>query len=163
MTEQDRQTSTNSKRQSIWSIRAGWTPLYFSLFIVQVIAGDAIIIWQEMSLRTHDDAYDTFVGIIQGIGWVGLASAINTFTIIETLEVAMVMAQWIRQKYLEPLKERQRAEWRAEGIEAGREEGRAELIEEMKDWDSRRRESEARGETFDEPPPYLQNGAPEGR
>ena len=101
----------------------------------------------------------------------GLASAINTFTIIETLEVAMVMAQWIRQKYLEPLKERQRAEWRAEGIEAGREEGletgrdegRAELIEEMKDWDSRRRESEARGESFDEPPPYLQNGAPKGQ
>ena len=87
----------------------------------------------------------------------------------------MVMAQWLRQKYLEPLKERQRAEWRAEGIEAGREEGleagreegreegRAELIAEMKDWDSRRRESEARGESFDEPPPYLQNGAPKGQ
>lgn len=57
----------------------------------------------------------------------------------------MFTAMWIRQRFLEPLKERQRAE------------GRAEMISEMKEWDRRRSDAEARGEPFSETPPYLMN------
>ena len=96
------------------------------------------------------------------IGWVGLAAAINTFIITETLEGAMVTAMWIRQRFLEPLKERQRAEGRAEGHAEGHAEGRAELVAQIKEWESRRRDAEARGETFDEPPPYSSNGHANG-
>ena len=67
----------------------------------------------------------------------------------------MVMANWFRQNYLEPLKERQRNE--------GREQGRAELLAEIREWDARRREAEARGETFLEPPPYASNGQDNGQ
>ena len=135
--------------------------MYFYLFTLAVVAGNAAIVWHEVTVRTSDSAYDTWIGIIQGAGWIGLASAIWAFTFTEITENAMVSANWIRQRYLEPLKERQRAEWRAEGLEEGREEGRAamkELVAEIKDWDQRRREAEARGEAFHEPPPYLQNG-----
>ena len=56
----------------------------------------------------------------------------------------MVLADYIRQNLLEPLKERQRAEGHAEG--------RAE----WRDWNERRKKAEAKGEPFDEPPLDLE-------
>ena len=150
----ERRRRLTRERQSMWTVRPTWVSPYFTLFTLQVIVGEAIIVWHEITRASHDSAYEAYVGIIQGIGWVGLAAAINTFIITETLEGAMVTAMWIRQRFLEPLKERQRAEGHAEG--------RAELIEQIKEWESRRRDAEARGETFDEPPPYSSNGHTNG-
>ena len=166
----ERRHRLTRERQSMWTVRPTWVSPYFTLFTLQVIVGEAIIVWHEITRASHDSAYEAYVGIIQGIGWVGLAAAINTFIITETLEGAMVTAMWIRQRFLEPLKERQRAEGRVEGRAEGRAEGhaeghaegRAELIEQIKEWESRRRDAEARGETFDEPPPYSSNGHTNG-
>ena len=149
-------------RQSMWSVNPAFVPLYFALFTLGVIVGTAFIVWYEVGHVTSDSAPDTMVGIIQGVGWVGLASAIGTITLIETLEYAMVMANWFRQNYLEPLKERQRneglelglKEGREQGLEQGREEALTQVKAEIREWDRRRREAEARGERFDDPPPY---------
>ena len=94
----------------------------------------------------------------------------------------MVIADWLRAKYVKPLQEkneairqeriarqeaerqeriaRQEAE-RQERIareEAERErrraEGRAEVIHTWREWNRRRMEAEERGETFNEPEPY---------
>ena len=154
----DNVNSDDQSRQSMWSVRPTWVSPYFILFTLQVIAGEAVIIWHELSRATQDTPFETFIGIIQGIGWVGLAAAVNTFAITEALEGIMVTAMWFRHKFLEPLKERQRAEWRAEALAEGREEGREELIAEINEWEQRRRDAKTRGEPFDEPPPYLQNG-----
>ena len=91
----------------------------------------------------------------------------------------MVMGNWLRQTYLEPLKARQREEGRVKGvkvgyelgvergiergIERGRVEAREELLAEMREWDLRRREADVRGEPFDEPPPYAENGHDNGQ
>ena len=146
-------------RQSMWSVRPALVPFYFAFFTLSVIAGNAFIVWYEVFFVTTDAAPETLIGIIQGVGWVGLATAIGTITLTEIMEHAMVMANWFRQNYLEPLKERQRNE----GREEGREEGRAELLAEIREWDTRRRDAEARGETFSEPPPYASNGRDNGR
>ena len=155
MTDINLSNSDARSRQSMWSVRPGWVSPYFILFTLQVIVGEAVIVWHELFTATQDTPFETYVGIIQGIGWIGLAAAVNTFTITEALEGVMVTAMWIRQKFLEPLKERQRAEGRAEG----RAQARAELIAQINEWEKRRRDAEARGETFDETPPYLQNGS----
>ena len=141
-------------RQSMWSVRPTLVPFYFMFFTLAVVVGNVFIVWYEVSFVTADATPETLIGIIQGVGWVGLATAIGTFTLTEIMEHAMVMANWFRQQYLEPLKERQRNE----GREQGREEGRAELLAEIREWDARRRKAEARGETFSEPPPYASNG-----
>ena len=165
-------------RQSMWSVRPTLVPLYFLLFTLAVVSGKVMFVWYEVKVVTSDGPFETWIGIIQGVGWVGLASAVGAFTLTETMEYAMVMANWFRQQYLEPLKERQRKEGREQGLEegrvagleegrvegreegrvAGRVEGRAELLAEIREWDRRRREAEARNEPFDEPPPYAQNG-----
>ncbi len=132
-------------REPMWAIRPSWGSPYFMLFTLQVVAGIAIVTREHIAVVTEDSTYDTFIGIIRDVVSVGLASAIITFTITEILEGVMFTGMWIRQKFLEPLKESQRAE------------GRAEMIIEMKEWDRRRRDAEARGESFDETPPYLRN------
>ena len=53
--------------------------------------------------------------------------------------------------YLEDMLNRRRARQLAEAEERGRADLSAEIIE----WDARRREAEAKGEPFDEPPPWL--------
>ena len=71
----------------------------------------------------------------------------------------MVLANHLRQRLLEPLKERQRMEGReaglAEGRMEGREEGRAESDAAWRAWNARREKAAASGEPFDEPPPSF--------
>ena len=77
----------------------------------------------------------------------------------------MVLADYLRVKLVDPLREGLRAEGRVEGrvegraegrVEGrveGRIEGRAEAHSIWREWNRRRREAEARGEAFDEPEP----------
>ena len=58
----------------------------------------------------------------------------------------MVLADYLRTKLVVPLQEKLRNEGHAQGRAAERLEWRA--------WNRRRREAEARGESFDEPEPY---------
>ena len=61
----------------------------------------------------------------------------------------MVLADYLRVKLVDPLREGLRAEGRVEG----RAEGRAEAHSIWREWNRRRRDAEARGEAFDEPEP----------
>ena len=78
----------------------------------------------------------------------------------------MVTGEYLRQKLVEPLKEKQRAEGRAEGLAEGLEKGREEGIEaERAAWDAwyrRRIDAESKGEPFDEPPPSLRENSSNG-
>jgi len=48
-------------------------------------------------------------------------------------------------------------EGRKEGLKEGRQEGRYEVQSQWEAWNQRRQEAERRGESFDEPPPGLNN------
>ena len=65
----------------------------------------------------------------------------------------MVLADYLRVKLVDPLREGLRDEGRVEGRAEGRVEGRAEAHSIWREWNRRRREAEARGEAFDEPEP----------
>ncbi len=155
----------SSSRQAIWAAHTSWAATYFALFTLQALLGDVIVIWDELVNGSHQSWVDTYTGIIQGIGIVGIASAINAFVVTEVLRNMMLLSDWVRMNLVEPAIERRReegreegrAEGRKQGRAEGRKEGRAEMILEMKDWELRRQEAEERGEPFDEPPPYLRN------
>jgi len=57
--------------------------------------------------------------------------------------------------YLEDMLNRRRARQLAEAEERGLEKGRADLSAEIREWNARRLEADAKGEPFDEPPPWL--------
>ena len=83
----------------------------------------------------------------------------------------MVLANYLRQNLLEPLKERQRregfeegrklgfpigyAEGREEGMATGIGLGRSESDAKWRAWNERREKAAASGEPFDEPPPSF--------
>ena len=71
----------------------------------------------------------------------------------------MVLANYLRQNLLEPLKERQRREGWEEGRKLGFPIGYAEGIAlsnaKWRAWNERREKAEARGAPFDEPPPSF--------
>lgn len=86
-----------------------------------------------------------------------------TFTLMEVIQRLMVTYDYLMNKYVRPLQEKQRAEGRAQGLAEGREqglaEGRAEAKAELRrlvgEWNQRRLAAAARNEPFDEPHPLL--------
>ena len=71
------------------------------------------------------------------------------FAVITVEVFAMIGDRLFRRRYLKEGFQQGREEGREEGMEKGREEERRLWL----DWDKRRRETEARGEEFNEPPP----------
>ena len=68
--------------------------------------------------------------------------------IIGGIDIIMLLSDW----YLERREKRIQIA-KAEGIAEGITEGEAKVYREIAEWDRRRREAEARGEKFTEPPP----------
>ena len=181
------QYNNDGLRESIWTIRSQWYASYIYLFSIQTLAGTGYAIWHEIARRTGDGIYETFSAIIEQTGRIGVASAAISIAITEVLNDIMVTGEWMRQKLVEPLKEKQRQEGRAEGLEEGREEGREEGLEEGREegreegleegreegraeahiewweWNERRLEAESKGKPFKEPVPYVPNGTTQNR
>ena len=79
--------------------------------------------------------------------------------IVGGIDLMMLLSDWYlnrQEKRIQAAKVEAKAEGKAEGIA----EGKAEVYREILEWDRQRREAEARGEAFTEPPPGTpQNGS----
>ena len=80
----------------------------------------------------------------------------------------MLLSDWYlnrQEKRIQAAKAEAKAEGIAEGIAEGKAEGiaegKAEVYREILEWDRRRREAEARGEAFTEPPPGTPKTVPD--
>ena len=165
-------------RDSIWSIPLGRRALYFGLFTAYALAGIGFLIWYHVFERRSDTWSETILSITQGIGVNTVGAAGLALLTIEGPKTIMVVADYITERWLNPLKERRRqeaeqrrqqareeaeqrrqqareeAEERVAKIRAeARAEARAETQAAWEAWNERRMEAEANGETFDEPPP----------
>ena len=132
-------------RDSIWSIPLARRALYFGLFTIYALAGVAFLIWYEVFERKADTWAETIYSITQGIGVNTVGAAGLALLTIEGPKTVMVVADYITQRWLNPLKKRLREEARAEG------EARRQAAWEA--WNERRLAAEAQGEPFDEAPP----------
>ena len=76
--------------------------------------------------------------------------------IIGGIDIVMLLSDWYlarREKRIQTEREKARAEGKAEGKAEGEAEGEARVYHEIAAWEQRRKEAEARGEKFTEPPP----------
>ena len=160
----DRQSQqAQDDRESIWSITRARRALYFGLFTVYALAGIGFLIWYHVFDRRTDTWPETILAITQGIGVNTVGAAGLALLTIEGPKTVMVVADYITERWLNPLKERRRreAEERIEKIRAeaeqreqmARAEGAARNQAEWVAWNERRMAAEASGEPFDEPPP----------
>ena len=147
-------------RDSIWSIPLARRALYFGLFTAYALTGIGFLIWYEIFGRTADTWPGTIHSITQGIGVTTVGAAGLALLTIEGPKTFMVVADYITERWLNPLKERRRREAeqrqeqaRAEGEAQGRAEGEAQNQAAWESWNERRIAAEARGEPFDEAPP----------
>ena len=115
------------------------------MFTLLSLAGITALSWYEIT-QENKSAVQTFISILIGSAQIGVGSAIVTFNV---MEVIVVLAGIIDQKFYRPRRERMRAE----AMAAGRAEGMAELQKKWEDWNRRRMEA-GDGE-FNEPPPTL--------
>ena len=100
-----------ANNRPIWGFPAELS--YLALFSLLVVLGTAFRIWYETDRRVTDDAGDTVLEIIAGIGQVGLAAATCTAGIAAISEVIMILAERYKaRRYAQGL-----AEGRANAVE----------------------------------------------
>ena len=137
---------------------------YVAAFILLSLLGYGVVIWRHIAVGPGGatcaaGANDGSVAAIAESLMIGfaIAHAAAFGLALVTAEITgglMVLADYLRTKLVVPLQEKLRNEGRAQGHAQGHAQGRAAERLEWRAWNHRRREAEARGESFDEPEPY---------
>ena len=131
-----------ASRESIWSVPARWQTIYFTLFNVCFIAGIALTVSQECCLeRSSDGAVKSLLDIIQGGATAAIFSAAIALVVTEGWTMLSTMLSTILTRKTE------------EYLAKRYEQGRAEALVAVEEWNRRRLAAEAKGEPFDEPLP----------
>ena len=140
--------SNGDEREDMLSILRKYRPIYFAVFIVQVIVWCVIISWWESTSGEHTgDALGTVIAIGLKMAPLTGLSIISTIVIVDIGRYLVVLLPTpsIRRRIIEKAK----SEGRAAGIAAGKAAERRNWVS----WNARRKEAEAQGLPFDEPPP----------
>ena len=126
------------------SILRRYRPVYFAVFIAQVVAWCIIVSWWESVSGEHtDDAIGRSIAIGLKMAPLTALSVIATIVLVEIgryLVVLFLPTPNVRRRM-----EKAKAEGKAAGMAAERRNWVA--------WNRRRKEAESQGIPFDEPPP----------
>ena len=137
------------ERESIWSIRKRWRPLYSTLFVGQTFG------W--LIYRMMESAPETALMELHTIGG---RAAVGTLAVTEALDIMLGTRDAINE-WLQKRREQAHAlgveAGHAKGVEEGHAKGIAERDQEWQTWNANRIAAEERGEPFDEPPPGSDN------
>ena len=137
-----RSPSDRSAREPVGTIPAGWWPAYIWTFSAKITLWTLLVTRYHVMYGVHDGFTETARAVVYDVA-VGIAVAMASTTILlEGVKVLMITAEYLRAKYLEPLKQSLRDE--------GREQERAKAAA----WHARQKEAAEKGEPFDEPPPW---------
>ena len=150
-------------RESIWSIPPALRALYFALFTAYALAGIGLLVWDTIAAHPPEKWRMVVVAIAQGLGAATVGAAGLALLTIEGPKTVMIIADYIRKRWVIPLEEKQRAEaarinaeteaFLAKKREENIQEGREQMRSQWQAWNERRLSAEANGEPFDEPPP----------
>ncbi len=141
--ETDREDGCGSKndRESIWSVERGTKNLYFTLFIVQSIAGIGLVVWR--AILQNKSPLESTVTVWQESATIIATSAGTAIIIAEVWKYTMVLARSLEERLKRTREKR-------------REEGRAEERAKWEAWNNRRMAAEKDNRPFDEPAPSVE-------
>ena len=124
-----------------------WQQIYFNTFSIAIV----VTIVSTVLLDRCEGCFDwqDWVELIKSSTANGILYATAIVSFVEVGRMVLLPADYLRQKFIEPLKERQKEE----GREEGRTEGRAEMRVEFLGWLQRKEEAEREGREFNEPVP----------
>ena len=156
--------------ESLFSVTPARRRAYLVAFILFSLIGYAVVLWRHVSegvgffgaapITEGASAAATLESVMLGFAVAHAAALGLALTTAEITGGTMVLADYLREKLVTPLKEKREAE-RQERIarleterEQRRAEGRAEANRNWREWNRRRVEAVERGEPFNEPEPY---------
>ncbi len=132
------------------------------LFAIQNIAGTSLVCWYEIAVLNEDDSVLTVLNIIDRLPSVGVGAAAITIALMEVARTVMVIGgnleRWLKKREQERL-DRAVAAARSEAHAEARSQALAEVQRKWAEWNQRRLDAEARGESFTEPPPDVLSDA----
>lgn len=169
------------ERDSISSIPSGLRALYFALFTFYATVGITIQLWHNIATYPPEKWREAAMAITEGIGAATVGAAGLALLTIEGPESVMIIADYIRKRWVKPLEEKQRAEaaqmqadaaqkraetermeaetaeilakQREKAREEGLQEGQSQTQAQWQAWNQRRLDAEANNQPFNEPPP----------
>ena len=145
--------SNYDQRQSMLSVPARWSDLYFDIFTVLSFIGVVFVLYYGAVSRQPDESVaDVAAGILLRLAAVPIVAALLAYLIMRGRDWAMKTWETFKRERFESGVEvgvkRGREEGRVEGREEGREEERARVIREIRERLARREAAE-RGERDD--------------
>ena len=148
-------------RAPIWTIPSGEATAFFAYFTTLNILGLCFVGWHEHLTNQTQGILNIIREVIADAGSVTVGSAGIAITASEFTRWIMVLANFFREKFLIPQREKYREQGREQGQEQGREQGqeqgrdqgRKEMAARWREWNQRRLDAQARDEDFNEPPP----------
>ena len=120
-----------------------WQQIYFNVLSVTIVVTIAATL--AINRCAGCSGLVDLLRLIESSTGKGILYATAIISFMEVGRMVLLPADYLRQKFIEPLKERQKEEGRAEG--------RAEMHELFLDWIRRKEEAEREGRPFDEPMP----------
>lgn len=140
MTVTERDEDENPRRESVWSVSAGWLTAYFVLFTLQFIAGLALVIFYETVVVTDDSFIETLMNILGRAATIPILSASTSYIFAEGGRLTVVISNWVERKLEERRVKREQAL-----VEIGRQKGIEEGIELGRAYERKRMADEANG------------------
>ena len=150
--------------ESLFNVTPARRRTYLAAFVAFSLIGYGVVIWHHVTngataaacvnATGQACATATAMSVMLGFAIAHAAAFGLALTTAEITGGAMVIADWLRTKLVEPLQDSLREEGRQEGRQEGQAQGTAEANRIWREWNQRRREAEARGEEFNEPEPY---------
>jgi len=165
------------ERESVWSVAKGWLPWYLLLCFTLLFIWTAFVARVEITYGDHPVRDLLIEAIVIKVSGGIIAIVIFSLAVITAADTGggalVVTYRYLNNKFVEPLRRQLRQEGLEQGIEQGREEGREEGIQVGREegvatgaqqanersmaWYARQQEALARGEPFDEPPPFIES------
>ena len=143
MRDRQRERST---REPVGTIPAGWWPAYIWTFTPKITVWTVLMVRYHVMYGEHSGFTATARAAAADVA-IGIPVAMASTTILlEGVKVLMITAEYLRAKYLDPLKQSLRDE--------GREQGVAEMKLAAAKWYAKQQAAAKKGESFDEPPPW---------
>ena len=139
-----------SAREPVGTIPAGWWPAYIWIFAAKILSWTVLVTRYHVNSGEHEGFTEIARAVVYDVA-VGIPVAMASTTILlEGVKVLMITAEYLRTKYLEPLKQSLIDEGHEQGVVEGREEMGAAAAA----WYAKQQEAAEKGEPFDEPPPW---------